>query len=472
MNDDSTVEDMGPLLASELAATLRTLSRLARDPQAVRDLDPAHRRVINDAVLALTGRRRRSRPAPAPVSADALESALLRVRAEEKKRRQRPCYICRAATDVSVDAMCAACRAAEAAVAKSVDGAVDAQLLWGFTVVVTGGRVNIGYATARACLRLGATVIVTTRFVDDAVARFAAEADAAAWRDRVSVYGLDLRDLPGVEAFAAHLCQALPAIDAIIHNAAQTLPMSMGEQQTLSSSVAPSSPTNALSPSTSSTSSTNLSTLSQALATLSSSTAVLTTTSDGVDDALSHYGQAPHKSWQARVEDVSTRELLEVLLVNAAAPFVLTRALLPLLRRSDKRPRTVVNVTSSEGRFSFSPRHGDVSDDDVDEARTSAERGERRGKSVRHPHLNMAKAALNMLTRTSASELVADDVVMVGVDPGWVSGPLPTGGFDNGRFPLDADEAARRVLHPLLSSAAGRPLTPGVIYKHYRPAPW
>ena len=187
-----------------------------------------------------------------------------------------------------------------------------------------------------------------------------------------------------------------------------------------------------------------------------------------VNETLGPYGTLPEQSWQARVEDVSTRELLEVLLVNAAAPFVLTRALLPLLRRSQRRPRTVVNVTSSEGRFSFSPRAAH----DDGEVLDSASRGERRGKSVRHPHLNMAKAALNMLTRTSATELRGDDVVMVAVDPGWVSGPLPRGGFDNGRFPLDADEAARRVLHPLLSSASGAPLTPGVLYKNYRPAPW
>ena len=67
----------------------------------------------------------------------------------------------------------------------------------------------------------------------------------------------------------------------------------------------------------------------------------------GDDDHDGPYGQAPAESWRAGIADVSTRELLEVLLVNAAAPFVFTRALLPLLKRSARTPRIVVNVTSS-----------------------------------------------------------------------------------------------------------------------------
>lgn len=466
MNDDG---DDGPaavvpLRVTDVVTTLRTLDRVRHDPQHLRDLDPRQRQALLDACAALTGKRRRPRPPPTAVSHEALQAALRRVRADDERRRRRPCYVCSAATDVSVDAMCAVCRAAEGAVACVVDGAACVQLLKDYTVVITGGRVNIGFATARACLRLGARVVVTTRFADDARARFAAEAEAAAWHDRLDVYGLDLRDLPGVEAFAAHLQRTLPAVDAVIHNAAQTLPLPQAAQRALSSSSSSSSGPLAL-PALSATSNVH-----GAIDALSASVAS-TMTSVASGDQLGPYGVAPHESWQARVEDVSTRELLEVLLVNAAAPFVLTRALLPLLRQSDKHPRTVVNVTSSEGRFSFSPREHDDGNRD-DDVLTSASRGERRGKSVRHPHLNMAKAALNMLTRTSASELRRDDVVMVGVDPGWVSGPVPTGGFDSGRFPLDADEAARRVLHPVLSSAAGAPLLPGVIYKHYRPAPW
>ena len=84
----------------------------------------------------------------------------------------------------------------------------------------------------------------------------------------------------------------------------------------------------------------------------------------------------------------------------------------------------------------------------------------------------MAKAALNMMTRTSASEFSKDKILLVAVDPGWVSGPLPGGGFANGRFPLDADEAARRVLHPLIAAAMGSPPQWGVLYKNYRPSPW
>ena len=69
--------------------------------------------------------------------------------------------------------------------------------------------------------------------------------------------------------------------------------------------------------------------------------------------------------------------MLEVQLVNSVAPFVLNSRLKPLLMRSPFARRFIVNVSAMEGQF-------------------------RRHKTVFHPHTNMAKAALNMMTRTSA----------------------------------------------------------------------
>ena len=51
-------------------------------------------------------------------------------------------------------------------------------------------------------LRCGAHVIVSTRFPHDAVARYAALPDYSVWKDRLHVYGLDLRDLPQLERYA------------------------------------------------------------------------------------------------------------------------------------------------------------------------------------------------------------------------------------------------------------------------------
>ncbi len=420
----------------ELQTTLKTLQALSSSPQALADLDPKQRLALVEAARVVSGRpKRKPRPAPQPLSAEheaALTSSLASSSASSasSSASKRPCYICFATTVVDRDALCATCRAAEDSVKDRVDGA--GKVLAGKVVVVTGGRVNIGHATAIAAARLGARVVVTTRFRDDAVARF-----RAAGVDNIDVVGLDLHDLNAVERFADAFDH--DGVFAIVHNAAQTLPLPLSTLTALT--------TTALPPAT-----------QAALQTLSPSSS---NTSLAAPE-LSVYGTAPDASWRHRVKDVSTRELLEVLLINAAAPFVLTRALLPALRRSPSTPRVVVNVTSSEGRFSFSREDG----------KDSGARGERRGKSPRHPHLNMAKAALNMMTRTSAVDLWKDSIVLVGVDPGWVSGPLPAGGFHSGRFPLDADEAARRVLHPLIATALGQPPLRGALYKNYRPAPW
>ena len=443
----------------ELRTTLKTLAALAGTPRFVADLDARHRTALLEAARVLVDKPLRPLRAPPPL---ATSSSL----PTTSPAPTRPCYVCLRTTVVDVDALCSACRAVEQATSQALDHAQTTQALAGHVVVVTGGRTNIGYATALAALRLGARVLVTTRFVDDAVSRYRAEVDADAWWGRLSIDALDLRDLPAIERLATRWADDVDGIDAVIHNAAQTLPLSTAVQKALLST------TTSTSTSTSTLALPATDRLLTALAPAPHNTMVIRDDVDGGDDDHDGpYGQAPAESWRAGIADVSTRELLEVLLVNAAAPFVFTRALLPLLKRSARTPRIVVNVTSSEGRFSYS-RNNDVDDDGIFAVRNSDARSERDGKSHRHPHLNMAKAALNMLTRTSASELANDDVVLVGVDPGWVSGPLPVGGFATGRFPLDVDEAARRVLQPVVAAAQGRPPLAGVLYKNWRPSPW
>jgi hypothetical protein len=65
----------------------------------------------------------------------------------------------------------------------------------GYIVLVTGGRVKIGYATALRLLRAGARVIVTSRFPRDAARRYVQEPDFSVWRDRLHIYGMDLRQI-------------------------------------------------------------------------------------------------------------------------------------------------------------------------------------------------------------------------------------------------------------------------------------
>jgi NAD(P)-dependent dehydrogenase (short-subunit alcohol dehydrogenase family) len=102
------------------------------------------------------------------------------------------------------------------------------------------------------------------------------------------------------------------------------------------------------------------------------------------------------------VHEVDAMELLEVQLCNQTAPFILVSRLRPAMAASPARRKYVVNVSAMEGQFS------------------------RAYKGPGHPHTNMAKAALNMLTRTSAAEMLEQDgILMTAVDTGWITDERP-----------------------------------------------
>jgi NAD(P)-dependent dehydrogenase (short-subunit alcohol dehydrogenase family) len=155
-------------------------------------------------------------------------------------------------------------------------------------------------------------------------------------------------------------------------------------------------------------------------------------------------------SWLALIDDVDAQELSEVMTINAVAPFVLTRALLPALTMRAQSPSVVVSVTSREGQFYAAST-----------------------KLPRHPHTNMAKAALNMLVRTCGPALVDQGVVWAAVDPGWLSEQRPQGPVAPTRAPpLTLDDGVARVLAPVSSVRAGEPVAAGVLWKDFRVAPW
>jgi NAD(P)-dependent dehydrogenase (short-subunit alcohol dehydrogenase family) len=141
-----------------------------------------------------------------------------------------------------------------------------------------------------------------------------------------------------------------------------------------------------------------------------------------------------------------------VQLCNTTAPFILVSRLRPALAAAAARRTYVVNVSAMEGQFG------------------------RGYKGPGHPHTNMAKAALNMLTRTSAQELLADGILMTSVDTGWITDerPHPTRmrladeGF---HAPLDLVDGAARVYDPIVRGEAGEDLH-GCFLKDYAPAPW
>ena len=159
-------------------------------------------------------------------------------------------------------------------------------------------------------------------------------------------------------------------------------------------------------------------------------------------------------SWRLRLAEVPTVELLEVHLVNAVAPFILNARLKPLMERVETRDAHIVNVSAMEGVFY------------------------RAYKTDKHPHTNMAKAALNMLTRTSAQDYAASGIHMNSVDTGWITDEDPAAIATRKREdlgfhpPLDQIDAAARICDPIFDGLLTGEHKWGQFLKDYHIANW
>ena len=159
-------------------------------------------------------------------------------------------------------------------------------------------------------------------------------------------------------------------------------------------------------------------------------------------------------SWRLKLGEIATTEMLEVQLVNAVAPFVLCNRLIPLMKRDHTGKKHIVNVTAMEGKFF------------------------RYKKDERHPHTNMAKAALNMMTHTSAEELARHGIYMNAVDTGWVTDedPVELSQFKQQvhdfQPPLDIVDGAARVCDPFFDGILTNKHWCGKFLKDYFPIDW
>ena len=361
--------------------------------------------------------------------------------------RARGCYVCKRRY-VEVDAfyhqLCPACARLNR---QRRDARTD---LTGRRALLTGGRAKIGLHIALRLLRDGAHTTVTTRFPRDAARRFAEQPDSGDWLGRLRVVGIDLRDPAQVVQLADTVAAEGP-LDVLINNAAQTIRRSPAAYAPLAEAERAPLPAGPLP---------EVVTIGRPSAT---ATAALALVEGGVDGSEALVAPAPDaggllpdlapvNSWIQRVDEVDPVELLEVQLCNSTAPFILVSRLRPALAAAAARRTYVVNVSAMEGSFS------------------------RGYKGPGHPHTNMAKAALNMLTRTSARELLGDGILMTSVDTGWITDerPHPTRarlaeeGF---HAPLDLVDGAARVYDPIVRGEAGEDLH-GVFLKDYAPAPW
>jgi len=464
--------------------------------RAKREVTKEHdRRIIERAGLRI----QRSAKIYAPLWLERPKPEVHRERHEFHQARN--CYVCKqpfAAMHRYYDSMCEAC--GELNYAKREQSAD----LRGHYVLITGARVKIGFQASLKLLRAGAHVVVTTRFPVDAVDRYSKEADYTHFRERLQIHGLDLRHTPSVELFTQFLLERLPRLDHILNNACQTVRRPAGFFQhllaregefigNLSEALrAPLADHHELRRSIEGSRARANSTLAAATtrrgwpsdrlqrdgprerpregprgegllhsAALSQRRYLDEDYRNGealfpansYDEDLQQVDLREVNSWRLRLHEVDTPELLEVQLVNAIAPYVLNARLKPLMLRTPERHKHIVNVSAVEGQF----------------YRTT--------KTDKHPHTNMAKAALNMMTRTSAPDFVKDGIHMNAVDTGWVTDEDPAAhaarkanlGFSP---PLDIIDGAARIVDPIFVGRLTGEHVWGQFLKDYKPAPW
>ncbi len=403
----------------------------------------------------------------------------------------RGCYVCKTEfrkVHFFYDSMCSDC--ADYNYQKRFQTAS----LAGRVALITGARIKIGYQAALMMLRAGARVIVTTRFPRDAAARYAREADFPTWKDRLEIHGLDLRHVPSVELFARWLTQTTPRLDILINNAAQTVRRPTGfyahlvdfETRPFAELSAPvqhllrnheackeavaldvalpalgadlvraqsgfvgfggSGPGTGIRASA---------LLSQVPCAFDDDAEAAELFPAGRTDAdLQQVDLRSMNSWRMTLANVPSPEMLEVQLVNSVAPFILCAKLKELMMRHPTGEKHIVNVSAMEGQFS------------------------RGTKTDKHPHTNMAKAALNMMTLTSAPDYAGHGIFMNAVDTGWVTDEDPAAlsarkqEVHDFQPPLDIVDGAARICDPFFAGLLSGEHVWGKFLKDYAPTAW
>lgn len=407
-------------------------------------------------------------------------------KSNERTVAPRNCYVCKEVFTTLhhfYDTMCASC--GDFNYAKRFQTAD----LTGQVALVTGSRLKIGYHITLMMLRAGATVIATTRFPVDSALRYAKEEDFDEWGHRLKIHGLDLRHIPSVEIFCNYIEQQYNRLDVLINNAAQTVRRPAGfykhllENEERDFSSMPDEVKTMLSdhhaclqelgefsasvenqkkntPVTwhgkqvgiGLTASAKLSQIAYTVDNSLNAEEVFPT--GKLDADLQQVDLRKTNSWRLKLGEIETYEMLEVQLVNSVAPFVLCNRLVNLMKKENTGMKHIINVSAMEGKFhSFR-------------------------KESRHPHTNMAKAALNMMTLTSSDDFAKYGIYTNAVDTGWVTDEDPAElakrkeELHDFQPPLDIVDGAARVMDPLFDGINTGKHWCGKFLKDYKPISW
>lgn len=428
---------------------------------------------------------REAREATVFIAPKLLELKDLSGKEQPELNRARNCYVCKTPfTKLHhfYDSMCTDC--GDFNYAKRFQTAnVKGQI-----AVVTGSRLKIGYHITLMLLRGGATVVATTRFPVDSALRFAKEPDFMDWGHRLKIHGLDLRHIPSVEIFCNFIEQRYGRLDILINNAAQTVRRPAGfythlmeneerpvntlpaqvqdllidhthcleELKVLTTGASPSQNMpvtwHGPEPGIGLRASAKLSQIPYSFDTTLVAKEIFP---EGELDAdLQQVDLRKTNSWRLKLGEIETTEMIEVQLVNAVAPFVLCNRLAEVMKKDTTGQKHVINVSAMEGKFYYG------------------------FKDDRHPHTNMAKAALNMLTHTAAGSLARLGIYMNAVDTGWVTDEDPAEMAkrkqeeEDFQPPLDIVDGAARVMDPLFDGINTGKHWCGKFLKDYRPISW